>query len=217
MEIGDPLQRRRVSGGRRHQLFKRGGCGYALFGAGLFSRSLFWGSRHFWRRLFIPGLQTGVCRWGLLRAFSEFCRSGFWKVSGLCFGNTASSEHVVPVIAEGFLLGRWLGASGRRTNTSRGCAAHFSRPRRCPPYKRDLLFLPLSAAPIVRGVVSSAATAFKLFFGCRAPALQVGLATRNAPRCVTAATLGMSKALAAPELHGTSGGRVGLHSRSEPT
>jgi hypothetical protein len=146
------------------------GCGYALFGAGFFGRSLFGGCRHFWRRLLIPGLQIGVCRWSLLRGFSDFCGSGFWKGSGFRFGNTASSEHVAPVIAEAYLLRRWLGASGRRPNTSRGCAALRYRHRRCPPCKRRLRFLPLSAAPVVRGVVSSAATAFKLFFGCRAPA-----------------------------------------------
>jgi hypothetical protein len=38
------------------------------------------------------------------------------------------------------------------------------------PYKRRLRLLPLSTAPAVRGVVSSATTAFKLFFGGRAPA-----------------------------------------------
>jgi hypothetical protein len=50
--------------------------------------------------------------------------------------------------------------------TSRGCAGLRYRPRRCLPYKRRLRFLPLSAVPVLRGVVSSAATAFKLFFGC---------------------------------------------------
>jgi hypothetical protein len=88
----------------------------------------------------------------------------------LCSGNTAPLERVVPVIAEAQLLRRLLGASGRRPNTSRGCSALYCRPRRCPPYKRHLRLLPLSAIPIVRGVVSSATTAFKLFFRGRAPA-----------------------------------------------
>jgi hypothetical protein len=68
------------------------------FGSDLFGRRLFGGCRHFWRKLVIPGLQTSVCRWNLLRCFSDFCGSGLWKGSGLRFGNMASSEHVAPVI-----------------------------------------------------------------------------------------------------------------------
>ena len=85
------------------------------------------------------------------------------------------------------------------------------------PASVRLRLLPLSAAPVVRGVVSSATAAFKLFFGGRAPAWQVGGATRDAPRCITATTLGVSEALTAPALQRPPGGRVGLHSNSEPT
>jgi hypothetical protein len=84
----------------RHQLFGRGGFGYALFGAGLCGRNLFRGCRYFSRRFLTPGLLVGAFHWGLLRGCSDLCRNGFGRESGLGLGNTTLSEHVVPPISE---------------------------------------------------------------------------------------------------------------------
>jgi hypothetical protein len=110
-------------------LYGRGGFGYALFGAGLFGCSLCRGCRHFWRRLLTPGLLAGACHWCLLRGFSDLCRNGFGRRSGLDIGITTPSEHVVPAISEAQLFSGRLGSSGRRPYISGGCSASNYRPR----------------------------------------------------------------------------------------
>jgi hypothetical protein len=112
-----------VGCGRKHQLFGRGRLGYALFGAGLYSWSLFRGCRHFWRRLLVPGLFTGACQWSLLRGFKDLCRSTFGSGSRLGIGNTTPLEHVAPVISEAPLFRGRLRANGHRPNFPGECSA----------------------------------------------------------------------------------------------
>jgi hypothetical protein len=78
-----------------------------------------------------------------------------------------------------------------------------------------LRFFPLDTAPVVRSVVSPAATALRLFLRGRAPTGDVGAATFDAPGRVSAVTLRVSKALTAPALQWAFWGQVRLHRHSQ--
>jgi hypothetical protein len=125
----------------------------------------FLGSADTWPRLLPPGLFTGACQWSLFRGFNDFSRIVFGNGSMLGLGNTTPSEHVAPAISEAPLFRGRLRTSGRHPDTSGGCAASHYRPRRCPAGRGRLCVLPLPAAPVVGGVVTPAAAAFKLLFG----------------------------------------------------
>jgi hypothetical protein len=81
--------------------------------------------------------------------------------------------------------------------------------------KCRLSFLPLYAAPVVSRVVFPVATAQGLFPRGIATSGEVGAPTRDAPLCVTAVSLCLSKALAALALHWAFRGHVRPHRHSQ--
>jgi hypothetical protein len=81
--------------------------------------------------------------------------------------------------------------------------------------KSRLSLFPLNTAPVVRRVVSPAATALSLFTRGGAPIGEVGAATRDAPRRVSTVKLRVSKALAAFTLQWAFWGHARFHRHSQ--
>jgi hypothetical protein len=81
--------------------------------------------------------------------------------------------------------------------------------------KSRLRFIPLNTAPVFRRVVSPATTALRLLPRGRASTRQLGAPTRDAPGCVSAVTLRVSKTLTALALHWAFWNHVRLHRHSQ--
>jgi hypothetical protein len=137
-----------------------------------------------------------------------------WSGGGCYLDNTPPSDDVIPPLTQVHLLGRgpsplsfrgYRVACGGALSGMLGCLLCKSRPR----------FFPLDTAPVVRTVVSPAATALELFSRGRAPTGEVGAATRDAPGRVSAVTLRVSKALSALALQWAFWGHVRLHRHSQ--
>jgi hypothetical protein len=129
---------------------------------------------------------------GLRVRLGRFLRS---RVRSGCLDSTPTSDNFVPPLAQvyrGTGPGPLLVRSGRV-----GYGGDSSATVKRLLCKRVLSFFPLHTAPVVRRVVSPAATAQGLFPRSRAATGEVGAPTRDAPDCVTAVSLRMSKALAA--------------------
>jgi hypothetical protein len=94
--------------------------------------------------------------------------------------NTPPSDDVIPPLGQVHLLGRGPGPLSFRGDRV-ACGGAFSGKLGCLLCKSHPCFIPLDTAPVVRSVVSSAATALGLFSRGRVPTGEVGAATRDAP------------------------------------
>ena len=81
--------------------------------------------------------------------------------------------------------------------------------------KGCLRLFPLNAAAVVRGVVIPAAATLGLFPWGRAPTVEVGAPTRDAPECVSAVLLRVAEALAARVSQWAVWSYVRLHQHSQ--
>jgi len=103
---------------------------------------------------------------------------------------------VIPPFAQVHLHGKWTSLlSFRSGRFAFGDALSTALGRLL--YKSRLRFLPLYTATVVRGMVTPAATALRLFPRGRASTGEVGAPTCDAPGCVSAVTLRVAKTLAA--------------------
>jgi hypothetical protein len=166
-----------------------------------------WGFR---LRLLGPGRLTGGGHFIPLGSFrgrlGSFLRSRLWCG---CLDNTPLSDNVVPPLAQFHLLGRGPGPlllqSGRLS-----CGGGSSATVKRLLCKRGLSFFPLHTAPVVRRVVSPQPQ-HGLFPLRGAATGEVAASTRDAPGCVTAVSLRMSKALPALALQCAFRCHVRLH------
>jgi hypothetical protein len=205
--------------GGDHQV---GGCGFGSRGFDTRACFLLWlpSSRlraccRFGPRLLRPGRLPGGSHFRLFGRLRDRLR-GFWDCrwsgGGGSLDNTPPSDDVIPHLAQVHLLGRGPGPLSFRGGTV-ACGGALSGMLGCLLCKSRLRFFPLDTAPVVRSVVSPAATALRLSRG-RAPTGEVGTATRDAPGRVSAVTLRVSKALAALALQWAFWGHV-LHRHSQ--
>ena len=107
---------------------------------------------------------------------------------------------MIPSLAQVDLLGRGtdpLSFRSGRLACGDALSAAFGRVL----YKGRLRFLTLHTATVVRCVVSTTATALRLLLRGRASTGEVGAPTSDAPGYISAVTLLLDEALAAPALH----------------
>jgi hypothetical protein len=149
----------------------------------------------------------GGCHFRLVGHLRDRLRRGIWDWgwSGGGLDNTPPSDYVIPPLAQVLSF-----RSGRVA-----CGGAFSGTLGRLLCKSHLRFFPLNTAPVVRRVVCPTTTALRLFPRVRAPTGEVGPPTRDTPRRVSAVTLCVSKALAAPALQWAFWCHVRLHRHSQ--
>ena len=126
-----------------------------------------------------------------------------WDRRGL--DDTPPLDDIVPTLAKALLLGRRTRPLGFRSGRL-GCGDVLPAALGRLLSKSRLRLLPRNTATITRFVVSPAATARRLVPRGRAATFEVEAPTSDASRCVSAVTLRVTEALAAPALQLTLGG-----------
>jgi hypothetical protein len=134
--------------------------------------------------------------------------------SGGSLDNTPTSDDVIPPLAKFHLLGRGpcpLSFRGGRA----ACGGALSGMLECLLCNSRPRFFPLDIAPVLRSVVSPAATAQRLFSRGTAATGDVEATTRDATGRVPAVTLRVSEAVAALALQWAFWRHVRLHRHSQ--